>query len=324
MDLLLPVVNKTQPCCIIDSSNTRMSSRGVDDTNTNTNNNENNPHATQWERQEEWLIRLRAHKQQLAERGVQGWDLLEAMATMSLEHKIRSCQPNRCPNCWHDTHCCICQHLQPITVSWNAPVCINICICILMHHKEYLCAGNSAKLLLSLLPHHTKLYIFGKQGDVDRLEQDIAVVNSHAMILWPGETAISVSEFVDNLSTTSIPTTSITTPTTIHVIVLDGTYTQARNMHKSLRKRWNQLPTAVAVNPTSASVFHRAQKNYGQAQLQAQADVLRVSTAEACGFLWTELGAATKSNNSTTVLQAIVDAVVKNNEALAFARNSGK
>lgn len=270
------------------------------------NNTNNSNHTAQWERQGEWLTKLRAHKEKLQQEGVEGWDLLEAMATLSLTHKVAIHQ-HRCQSCWHDPVHCICAQLKPLSLSTNTTTITenDIQLCILMHHKEYLCAGNSAKLLLKLLPNHTQLYLFGKKGEVDRLWEHVC--DKNAMILWPSEAALSVADYQNSLSAT--------TKKTIHAIVLDGTYTQARNMHKSLRKRWkDQLPQAVAVHPTCSSVFHRAQKNYGQAQLQAKADVLRVSTAEACGFLLTELGAP------KSVLETIVQAVVVNNDALAFAR----
>jgi DTW domain-containing protein YfiP len=266
-----------------------------------------NDHSAQWERQGEWLTKLRTHKESLQQQGVRGWDLLEAMATLSLNHKIQLVQDTRCPRCWHDPLHCICSQLmmKPTTTLTN------LHLCILMHHKEYLGAGNSAKLLLQLLPQHTTLYLFGKQGDVDRLQQDIA--HHPSFLLWPSETATSVAEYKTTLKESH--------STTVYAVVLDGTYTQARNMYKSLRKRWssaNHLPPTVAVNPTMASVFHRAQKNYGQAQLQAQADVLRVSTAEACGFLWREWS----HDDDESILESILQAVVVNNDALAFARKS--
>jgi len=296
------------------------------------------------------------------------------------------------------------QHEQPQGLRQRR----NIKVCILMHSKEYLCAGNSAKLLLPLLPpsyqqqqhqehcfSEAELFLYGKTGEVDRLYREMNSQENHqqaTMILWPGKHALTVSEFLNRLSNNNskkanddsfIPsvendgddnadddavtttttkcsgsgdhhphpsagTTTTATTTIIRAIVLDGTYTQARNMLSSLTKRWgaNQMPVTVALSPASSSVFHRAQKNYTKAHRQQEqkqqpqdhperhegdknennngADettwVQRVSTAEACGLLLVELGAP------VSVQEKIVQAVLINNQALAFARTpaSGK
>jgi hypothetical protein len=47
-----------------------------------------NCHTAQWERQSTWLAHLREHKQKLHASGVNGFDLLEAMATVSIINLI--------------------------------------------------------------------------------------------------------------------------------------------------------------------------------------------------------------------------------------------
>ena len=298
----------------------------------------NQKHAAQWERQTEWLERLRSHQQTLVSQGVEGWDLMEAMSTLKLEHKISIAQQHRCPRCWHDRNIrCICPQLAPL--KWTKPL-PNVKILILMHPKEYLGAGNSAKLLLQLLPDQTELYLFGKEGDVDRLFQEMAMDETHTMILWPAKDALSVTEFLEQAEN-QIPTTRREAnnsdnippkeqPPLIRAVVLDGTYTQARNMHHSLRKRLGKdLPFAVQLRPTTGSVFHRAQKSYGKAHQQLPKHInedhqftpkqqqlplaQRISTAEACGLLLLELGA------NKEIQETIVQAVVVNNEALGYA-----
>ena len=75
----------------------------TDQASSNTTTTSNN-HEAQWERQGEWLVKLREHKRKLVdERGLQGWELWEAMASLSLDHKISTlqCRGNRCDHyCW--------------------------------------------------------------------------------------------------------------------------------------------------------------------------------------------------------------------------------
>jgi DTW domain-containing protein YfiP len=291
-----------------------------------------NCHTAQWERQSTWLAHLREHKQKLQACGVNGFDLLEAMATLSIHHKLDTCTKDRCETCWHAKLYCICGQLKQIVFKQEPGIVVpNVKILILMHHKEYMSAGNSAKLLLQLFPLSTELYIFGKEGDVDRLFQDITSNPkvTKSIILWPGKEAMSTADLLrslkDEQSTTSYSraTNNHTIPT-IHAIVLDGTYNQARNMYKSLKKKWrhtNNIPTAVSLQPILESVFHRAQKNYGKAHLQHQGmknedTVLRVCTAEACGVLLHELGVGDQD-----LMERVMDAVRLNNDALKYSRH---
>ena len=280
-----------------------------------------NNHEAQWERQGEWLEKLRAHKKMLVEeQGMQGWELWEAMASVSLDHKVATLQGrgNRCEQCWHDLQYCLCARLgDPIPAKFLEGS-IGIKLCVLMHHKEYLGAGNSAKLLLRLMTENSELYLYGKTGEFDRLLDELASCEREdVMILWPGADALSVGNFMKK----SEHHQQEMKKRTVRAIVLDGTYSQARNMYKCLRKRMvsagiTSIDT-VAVNPNNLSVFHRAQKNYGKAHQQQQATT-RISTAEACGYLLVDLGV------DPSVLERITDAVLLNNQALNYARTLDK
>ena len=58
---------------------------------------------------------------------------------------------------------------------------------LLMHHKEFWNAGNSAKVLLALLPEkQIQLFVYGRVGDFDQLVKEITMDPEHTMVLWPG------------------------------------------------------------------------------------------------------------------------------------------
>ena len=185
------------------------------------------------------------------------------------------------------------------------------------HHKEYMSAGNSAKLLLQMMACSTELYIFGKEGDVDRLHHDMNADHVTPIILWPGKDAISTSDVL-NLARKSTSSRNKEVSMNICAIVLDGTYNQARNMYKSLKKKWGStIPTTAALRPMTESIFHRSQKNYGKAHLQNSDDaVLRVSTAEACAVLLYEMGVG-----GDDTLEKVKKAVRLNNNALKYSRH---
>ncbi|KAL7480839.1 hypothetical protein ACHAW6_006501 [Cyclotella cf. meneghiniana] len=281
-----------------------------------------NSHTVQWERQSTWLSHLRKEKCRLESSGVEGFDLLESMATLSIEHKLAT-HKDRCSRCWHARLHCICSRLEGLVMHPNdISGSYEVKILILMHHKEFMSAGNSAKLILQMFPRFTELYIFGREGDTERLLKDVNVDHGKTIVLWPGIDAMSTADLMNQINAEAVATESdgSSKDVQIRAIVLDGTYNQARNMYKSLRKRWGSLlPAAVSLRPYSESMFHRAKKNYGKAHLQQQRQqsdtVLRVSTAEACGILLCELNVGGR-----VVLDRVTQAVKMNNDALKYSR----
>jgi len=290
---------------------------------------QHHPHAEQYLRQSEWIVTHQEYKERLLERGMKGYELLEAMANFSLEHKVSARRLSRCLRCWHPPRFCICDKLQALEPPGNLH---HVKLLLWMHHKEYLSGGNSAKLLLSLLPDQTELFVFGKTGEMDRLEQEILNEPGSCAILWPSKEAISVSEFLHEHQWEYVATPPIIPPAgdgyqeeeggrnhhhqVVRFLVIDGTYNMARNMYKCIRKRLgkDRMPCTVRVDPSNASIFHRAHKNYGQAHLQDTGEVRRVSTAEACGILLTEI-------SGDDVLETrITEALQANNHAIASSR----
>ena len=261
----------------------------------------------------------------LKKEGYTGSELFEKVATKSIDIKTKA-RTNRCSQCWHDqiTHC-ICSHIQPIQ-----QVHLPIKALVLMHYKEYLSAGNDAKLLLSMLPDELQqLYVFGKEGDWQKFEEECRIDPKHTILLWPSEDAWTVDEWKDRLSRDSPwnssmhmgqqihdPTASIDLPT-LRVVVLDGVYSHARLMFRTMKRRFppEMMPPHVALHPTTVSVYHRAQKNYAQAsattvQKSNDPNRLHICTVEAFALLMKELG------EEDDITQSLVKAVEVNNMAL--------
>mmetsp|Transcript_4188 Transcript_4188/g.11553 ORF Transcript_4188/g.11553 Transcript_4188/m.11553 type:complete len:292 (-) Transcript_4188:1866-2741(-) len=282
-------------------------------------------HELQRSRQTEVIGSLRSQREALVAKGTSGWDLFERMAGLSLDHRIRSSN-NKCPRCWHDAASrCMCDRVQSISPARIPPVQL----IVLMHHKEYMCAGNSAKLLLMMLPElQVKLYIFGREGDFDKLEEDLGNHHRHTMILWPGKSSITVDDFFLTLPKTPVTNrdrlnsdvhneSSRTSPI-LRAIILDGTYSNAKHMYKALNRRLGEkAPQSVALHPTTVSVFRRAQKKYGAAVSDSirrsgelDCESCRVCTAEAAALLLLELG------GDREVQDAIISAIIANNKAL--------
>ena len=259
---------------------------------------------------------------ELKAKGLQGIELFNAVATHNINIK-KAGRLNRCPVCWHDANLsCICASLPSIEA---APPLLPIKILILMHYKEYLNAGNDAKLLLALLADkHCELFIFGLEQDWQRFTQELSIDPSNTMLLWPCKSSITVDQYKAlHPITTSFSSNSSTTinnespPPTLRVVVLDGVYNNANSMFRSMRKRLpaHINPPAVALHPSSISIYHRAIKTYSKAsdnlvKKSTQPKALRICTVEAVALLLVELG------ESTIVTDSIIQALRLNNKVL--------
>lgn len=277
----------------------------------------------------------------------QGVELFEKIATLSIKKK-ETARSNRCPSCWHDaTLRCICPLIAPFaTETLRLP----IQVIVLMHHKEYLSAGDDAKLLLRMLPDNSKLFVFGKEGDWELFEEECAIDPVHTLTLWPTEGALTMQEYLNNHLPDESPwrqqqqrrskrkeandnhnAKKVEQPSpsesesqqplpVLRVIVLDGVYSHARNMFSAMKKRLpqQQQPPFIALHPDTVSVYHRAQKTYATSSrttvLQSKdPKALHICTVEAYALLLKELG------ESSHITDRLVDAVRVNNDALVHS-----
>ena len=268
---------------------------------------------------QEGFERSAALVRSLRDEGASRSDVFERQAWDALEVRLKA-QSNRCMRCWHDraTHC-ICAAVR--TVKLDLPVRV----LVWMHHKEYYRASDDAKLLLMMLPpEHARLFIFGKPGDTDALRTELNVDPVHTLVLWPGDGAATVEQFVRSLPPESAWQRASHAGTledtvrrpVLRVVVLDAVYRHARTMFRHLSKLQGDAPVRhVALHPKTLSVYSRAQHGYAQASAasiaqSADPEALRICTVEAYALLLRELG---ETEGRT---REFVQAVVANNEAL--------
>ena len=221
-------------------------------------------------------------KAKLLASGVKGPALFEALRTHTLAIKEKHRFVNRCQHCYHDNARCICALLLGLTKTklTHESLLINVKVCILMHHQEYMNCGNTGKLLAAMLPKsRAEVFVYGKQGEFERFENEINIDPSHTLTLWPGDGARTVAEFRESIDQSINspwqtgpfagvhPFTAVHPPETtplLRVVLLDGVYNHARNMFSAMKKRIANNPPFVALHPTTISVFHRATKQYGK------------------------------------------------------------
>lgn len=279
------------------------------------------------------------------------YELFEQVATRSIQIK-EGARTNRCRRCWHDrTLRCIC-HLIPTLSMLNDRdlPSSNVRFVILMHYKEYLSAGDDAKLLPAMLPpRNVKLFVFGREGDWQAFVEEISLDPRHTLTLWPGDGAMMIENFLAELpnnstwrpsgrTTARIPDASITVGgentisdesdmPMLRAIVLDGVYSHARTMFKTMRQRLvprGIFPKFVALHPDTVSVYHRAQKSYGAASAITVAkskdpNALHICTVEACALLLRELDGDGDTSCANEISDSLIRAVRINNDALVHS-----
>ena len=149
------------------------------------------------------------------------------------------------------------------------------------------------------------------------------IAKSKTSITTPGAkagTSTSSSSPSPPSSPSSSSSSFVSSPPYLRVVILDGSYNHANNMHKCMTKRLplNLMPLSVALHPTTKSIFHRSLKSYSKNSArvikdetnQLDSKAMRTSTVEAFALLLSELG------ERKEITCQMIDAVRINNLAL--------
>ncbi|GMH98331.1 hypothetical protein TrST_g9793 [Triparma strigata] len=258
----------------------------------------------------------------LKKEGLSGEKLNEALTAAIVDAKREEVK-NKCERCWHDKASrCICASVS--SLADETTLLLPAKALIVIHYKEWYSAGDDAKLLKMMTPDNADIFVFGMRGEMDRLRKELEIDPQHNLILWPADDALTIDSWQDVLPDSSgwkssSPSPSPVEPSSkplLRVVVLDGVYQHARHMFKYLKSHLDPeiFPPFVALKPEDISVYHRAQKKYGDSdreRCEKKGDEgIRICTVEAYALLLKSLG----ENEEAT--KAMVKAVVINNEAL--------
>lgn len=120
-----------------------------------------------------------------------------------------------CRRCWLQKAHCICEDVKPIA---DKPVGR---IFVVMSHKEICLAVDTAKLICAAFDD-ASLLVGGLGCQPAWREMETALLENDAAILFPSEDSVEASELCWE------------TPTKRDLVVVDGTWSQARKLHKRL------------------------------------------------------------------------------------------
>ena len=177
---------------------------------------------------------------------------------------------------------CICDRLPPLRLSHR--------LWVVQHHKEALRTTASGKLLLLAHPD-SHLLVSGVPAHDEELQR-LCMLPTTAL-LWPAPDACSPQELLCSLATASADDSDGTSgdcqrhrPTPcLDLVVLDGTWNQARHMARS-------LPTCVRKVVVDCSHMRSTFGTRVRKQGAAREEAGRVSTLEAYAHLALALGDA--------------------------------
>jgi len=149
---------------------------------------------------------------------------------------------------------------------------------LLIHVSELGRASNTGKLLSSVLPDGCDVFLHGVPADVERLDALVKACKGNAFILYPSADAVPVAAMVESSlmisDEPSLPQHE-QSPSSLLVVLIDGTWHQAKRMHKTL----TGIPH-VALAPEG---------QISQFSWRRQSESGRVTTAEAAALLLEEL-----------------------------------
>lgn len=191
----------------------------------------------------------------------------EGAIAAAVKHRLQADLQERgkCTHCMLQTPYCICPQLARIRC--RAPASPPVRFVIWMHVKECKRASNTGKLLSSLFPD-TEVLIHGCAEDESRFLELLDEARGRGFVLFPSEGAVSTADALQQGESTSSAETPL-------VVLLDGTWRQARRMRQGVP---GALPN-VALTAVTRSEFHwRRQSEEG-----------RISTVEAAALLLDEL-----------------------------------
>jgi len=155
-----------------------------------------------------------------------------------------------------------------------------------MSIEEWRCGGNSGRLLSLLFGPQVSFFVHGSRYDAERLRAAVAACKS-CCVLFPGASAVTVPQWLAGTSSSTVVAGAggdahLCASQGHAVILVDGTWAQARRMEKRLRKFVLPLVSQVSLTLegfTRVSSFHRNQSQQGRI---CTAEALALFVGEVC------------------------------------------
>lgn len=170
-----------------------------------------------------------------------------------LHQRLQAATTNHdCRRCWLQQAHCICDQILPLPV----PLCVNR-IFLLTHHKEICLAVDTAKLILAAFPESSRLVVGGIPADFQESMKEMveAASSEKTLLLFPAEGAQTFAELLSVIKNEGSTTNRNSEEAiTFDLIVIDGTWEQARRLHQ--RYFPSRPARLVQLSPASLNSFY--------------------------------------------------------------------
>ena len=134
----------------------------------------------------------------------------------------RAGHANRCTNCRINNYFCVCAELSIFKIQSN--------VSLIVHVSELKLTSNTAQFVEKNLPDRAEIFIRGRMNDTFNADPILARPG-RALFLFPDENSVELNaEFVAN------------NPGPYHLIVPDGSWTQAKRVKKR-EEKFDNVPT---------------------------------------------------------------------------------
>ena len=134
----------------------------------------------------------------------------------------RAGHANRCTNCRINNYFCVCAELSTFKIQSN--------VSLIVHVSELKLTSNTAQFVEKNLPDRAEIFIRGRMNDTFNADPILARPG-RALFLFPDENSVELNaEFVSN------------NPGPYHLIVPDGSWTQAKRVKKR-EEKFDNVPT---------------------------------------------------------------------------------
>ena len=211
---------------------------------------------------------------------------------------------NDCPRCWMQRAHCICQKCPSLTTDIPG---LNR-IFLLMHHKEIGMKVDTAKLIMAAFPEKCRLVVSGIGTEYQKsMKEFMQVIESNTcLVLFPDEEAQALDEFVASPDTINF----------FDLVVIDGTWNQARKMHaRYIPLATNGGPSRVKLSEEAVSALEQPQDNSGHQMRRHSISWRQVGTFEATRLFLKDLHASFPSSAPIPAFEQIHDYQIVANEA---------
>jgi DTW domain-containing protein YfiP len=217
-------------------------------------------------------------------------------------------QPVHCDYCWAREEFCMCGKFK--VANWTG-VKKNIELVFLMTYREFYRSSNTAKVVLNTLPN-TKFLLKGLPIHDEILKNMLVTDDTHEVyVMFPSTGSLPIHKTPLVLQPTDQVVDGIVDDNKKYtIIVLDGTWREARRMNKNIPE---EVPR-IHLTPVNDPIFEHLRK-------QTVQKVGRTSTLEAVVECFREIG---MDNSQTTILldnmKTLVNEVraMSNKEAINF------